>query len=269
MSLADIVAPFFLTAVGAAFVLSAQQLNKEGTRSVLFWATVRKCARLFVLGLLVQGVPFGDRYDLAQLRIPGTLQRIAWCLLVLVIMEICLPRRDGGFEDTSHFRLYRRQAWHWFVCGVFILFYLIFMYATPVPGCSVTGQATPACNAAQYWDSAILGSAHMARAPTYQRLPECSSCSPRYCPIVPTVAPTLPPTLPPTIPPNVSFAYSVSSAAAATDASGSGSDSGAPDEPAAWCSKRFDADGVVGSLAAVLLIYIGAFVGHIYIDTKV
>lgn len=141
--LSDII--FFVTVfiVGLAWVFANQSKNVEGNRCGLFWSTAYRCAKLFMLGLFVQGAQnFGTPYDLSVLRIPGILQRIAWAQLVVTVFELVLPVRDIGFEDTSFFRFYKRYLWHWCACAATLLAYALLMYATPVPGCGA-GQATP------------------------------------------------------------------------------------------------------------------------------
>jgi predicted acyltransferase len=205
-------------------VLANQSLNKDGLRTTLFWNTVKRCIRLFILGLLVQGTnQFGTAYDFSSLRICGILQRIAFCQLVVAVIELTVPVRDIGYQDTGYFRLYGKFAWHWFVTFLILMVYTIIMYTTPVPGCPHAGLSTPQCNAAGYWDTQILGLSHMYTHPTYHRLPECSSCSPRYCPI--------------------------------------------PNRPE-WCELPFDPEGAIASICAIGSVFIGAFVGHIFIDTK-
>eukprot|EP00455_Lapot_gusevi_P053267 TRINITY_DN8274_c0_g1_i1.p1 TRINITY_DN8274_c0_g1~~TRINITY_DN8274_c0_g1_i1.p1 ORF type:complete len:256 (+),score=75.23 TRINITY_DN8274_c0_g1_i1:79-846(+) len=60
------------------------------------------------------------------------------------------------------------------------------MFLTPldsIPACQgAPSRLSPQCNAAYYWDEKILGLSHMYGSPTFQRTPECSSCSPRQCP---------------------------------------------------------------------------------------
>jgi predicted acyltransferase len=180
--------PSFLFIVGLSMVLANQNENKTGFRGSLFWKIAFRCARLFVLGLLIQGTTFGTGYDFSTLRIPGILQRIAFCQFIVAIMELALPTRETGFEDLSYFRVYKRYVWHWVLAGLIFFIFAIITYTTPVPGCSM-GQTTPECNSAGYWDTQILGIEHMYQVPTYRRLPECSSCSPRRCPLVPPAEP--------------------------------------------------------------------------------
>jgi hypothetical protein len=150
------------------------------------------------------------------------------------LFELLLPVQDDGFENTSYFRFYHTYAWHWLACGVWLIIYLSLMYGTDLSslggGCT-RGQTTPGCNAAFYWDQKILGLSHMYTQPTYQRLPDCSACSPKDCPGYPGTFPS------------------------------------APNAPA-WCTRAFDPEGIVPSLATIVSVWIGAFCGHIVLATK-
>jgi len=76
----DLVFPFFLWMVGIAMTFSYARRVEEGAgKGKLLLHTLRRAALIFLLGLLLNGFP---KYDLATLRIPGVLQRIAICYLI-------------------------------------------------------------------------------------------------------------------------------------------------------------------------------------------
>ncbi|MGH9719927.1 MAG: acyltransferase family protein [Bryobacteraceae bacterium] len=76
----DLIFPFFLWIAGLAMTLSfARRVEQGASRARLLLHTVRRAALIFLLGLLLNGFP---AYDLAALRIPGVLQRIAVCYLI-------------------------------------------------------------------------------------------------------------------------------------------------------------------------------------------
>ena len=66
--------------------------------------------KLFVLGCLTQGANIwlgGEGIDVANMRIPGILQRIAWAYFVVAMMKILLPTytihgfvRGGDWQDA-------------------------------------------------------------------------------------------------------------------------------------------------------------------------
>ena len=82
--------------------------------------------------------------DLATVRIPGVLQRIAVCYVIASII----------FLNTS----WKQQV----IIGVAILIaYWLLMTLIPVPGCAVTTIDDKACNLAAYLDRTILTSDHL------------------------------------------------------------------------------------------------------------
>ncbi len=86
-------------------------------------------------------------YNVATMRIPGVLQRIAVCYLIISLIYL----------HTS----WRQQA----VIGtVLLLGYWLLMTVIPVPGCEVTTIDDKACNLAAWLDRTILTEAHIWRS---------------------------------------------------------------------------------------------------------
>jgi predicted acyltransferase len=79
-TLADLLFPAFLFIVGVA-IAQSMALRKQDTaaRGALLRRILLRTLTLFVLGLFLNAFPF---FDLAHLRIPGVLQRIAICYLL-------------------------------------------------------------------------------------------------------------------------------------------------------------------------------------------
>lgn len=73
----DLIFPFFLFIVGVAIPLGRRSAASSGT-------IVRRAAVIFGLGLLLALYP---RFDFATVRIPGVLQRIAVCYLVVALFH--------------------------------------------------------------------------------------------------------------------------------------------------------------------------------------
>jgi predicted acyltransferase len=86
-------------------------------------------------------------YNLSTMRIPGVLQRIAVCYLVVSII----------FLHTN----WKQQA---VISIVLLLLYWILMTLVPVPGCEVTTVDDKACNLAAWLDRTVLTEAHMWRS---------------------------------------------------------------------------------------------------------
>lgn len=86
-------------------------------------------------------------YDISTMRIPGVLQRIAVCYLIVSLI----------FLRTN----WKTQA----MLGVaLLLLYWLLMIAVPVPGCAVTTIDHKACNLAAWLDRTILTEAHIWRS---------------------------------------------------------------------------------------------------------
>src|SRR5688572_2882968 len=83
-------------------------------------------------------------YDLSTMRIPGVLQRIAVCYLIVSI-------------------IYLNTAWKQLagIGGILLLAYWFLMTAVAVPGCEVTTIDDKACNLAAYIDRVILTENHL------------------------------------------------------------------------------------------------------------
>lgn len=76
----DLVFPFFVFITGASMPWSLAKGREAGrTEWQLTMAHMKRCAAVFAVGLALNGFPY---YDLATLRIPGVLQRIALASLV-------------------------------------------------------------------------------------------------------------------------------------------------------------------------------------------
>lgn len=76
----DLVFPSFLWIVGVSITFSFAKRMEEGAgRGLLFLHTLRRAALIFVVGFLIAYLP---RLDLAHVRIPGVLPRIAVCSLL-------------------------------------------------------------------------------------------------------------------------------------------------------------------------------------------
>lgn len=86
-------------------------------------------------------------YDVATMRIPGVLQRIAVSYLIVSILYI----HTNWKQQTM------------IGCGLLLLYWFL-MTTIPVPGCEVTTIDDKACNLAAYLDRLILGEAHIWRS---------------------------------------------------------------------------------------------------------
>eukprot|EP00039_Didymoeca_costata_P008632 m.114452 g.114452 ORF g.114452 m.114452 type:complete len:1152 (-) comp14167_c0_seq1:6-3461(-) len=207
--LADFVMPFFDFMVGVSLAISLKKFGMHGTGRK--WEAFKKATirflKLFIVGVITQGGISCIEFNLAKVRVMGILQRVAVCYYFVAIMEIFLPRNmamssssepgPGSLSRvlTSIGRMLRKFSYHWLIAAILLGAHSGIIYGVNVPPaygfeCG-RGVLTPVCNAATYVDKMVFGVDHMyypanggdssGNDVTYQRLPECSSCSPGKC----------------------------------------------------------------------------------------
>lgn len=140
----DTIFPFFLFIVGVAMAFSfAAPLAKGQPRGRIFARAAKRAAILFLLGLLLAAFPYYT-LDLAHLRIPGVLQRIAVCFVAASAIYLFVPRRAQPWAATT-----------------LLLGYWAAMMLVPVPGCGAGNLADKACTLAAWVDRQVIGTSHM------------------------------------------------------------------------------------------------------------
>jgi len=123
--------------VGVAIPFSfGNRLEREDSKRTLLIHVVRRSAILFGLGLFMAAYP---RFDLANLRIMGVLQRIGLVYLLAAPTYLYLGRRG--------------RVW---VVGALLLGYWALLTLVPVPGYG-PGGLSPEGNLGAYLDRLILG----------------------------------------------------------------------------------------------------------------
>ena len=111
----DLIFPFFLFIVGVSITLAfARRVEGGGSKRDMFWKTAKRSLIIFGLGLVLAGFPY---FNLATIRIPGVLQRIAVCYFFASVI----------FLWTS----VRMQA---LIAAAVLVAYWLLMILTPVPG---------------------------------------------------------------------------------------------------------------------------------------
>jgi predicted acyltransferase len=139
----DLVFPFFLFIVGVAIPLAlGPRLEGGAPRAPVVGKIIRRSALVFALGLLLHAIP---SFDLATIRIPGVLQRIALCYLLAALL----------FVATG----WRTQA---VVAAGALLGYWAALTMVPVPGFGA-GDLGKEGNLAAWLDRRVLGP-HIWRA---------------------------------------------------------------------------------------------------------
>ncbi|MFO0958692.1 MAG: DUF5009 domain-containing protein [Isosphaeraceae bacterium] len=87
----DLVFPFFLFIVGVAIELSlSRRVERGDSRRDLLIKVATRSLILFAIGLFLNGFPY---FNLAKLRIPGVLQRIAVCYAFAAALRLFMPTR--------------------------------------------------------------------------------------------------------------------------------------------------------------------------------
>ncbi|HEX8922829.1 MAG TPA: DUF5009 domain-containing protein, partial [Pyrinomonadaceae bacterium] len=133
----DLIFPFFLFIVGISITLAfARRVEAGKNQSDLLLKICKRSAIIFALGLFLNGFPY---FDLAEIRIPGVLQRIALCYFVASLI----------FLKTS----WRTQA---IIAASLLLLYWVLMTLVPVPGFGA-GDLGKEGNLAAYVDRQLLG----------------------------------------------------------------------------------------------------------------
>jgi predicted acyltransferase len=154
----DLIFPFFLFIVGVSLVLAYERLKARGVdRGHLVQKAARRALVLFGLGVFMAAWPFftfepsfGLRPQLATVRIPGVLQRIAVCYLAVSVLY-----------------LYLKPRWRYGV-GLGLLFiYWALMMLVPVPGYGPGQLAEGTSTLAGYLDRLLLGNHLWAQAKTW------------------------------------------------------------------------------------------------------
>jgi predicted acyltransferase len=147
----DCIFPFFLFIVGVAMVFSFAKRSNENTNSyALYLHIIKRSAIILGLGLFLNGFPFwfDPNFSLATLRIPGVLQRIAICYLVVGFIVLNSKPMTQVYYATG-----------------FLLGYWLIVKLIPVPGFGA-GVLDPKGNILWYLDSQLLQGHTWIYAPT-------------------------------------------------------------------------------------------------------
>jgi predicted acyltransferase len=133
----DLIFPFFLFIVGVAVPLGlGRRLDEGHRRGAIVAKILRRSAIIFALGLVLHGV---SSLDLATIRIPGVLQRIAVCYLVAALLFVTTGARTQAV-----------------LAAVALIGYWAALTLVPVPGFGA-GDLGKEGNLAAWLDRAVLG----------------------------------------------------------------------------------------------------------------
>ncbi|MCB1024245.1 MAG: DUF5009 domain-containing protein, partial [Acidobacteria bacterium] len=138
----DFIFPFFLFIVGSAIPFSlGKRIKAGGADRAVFAKIIRRTIVIFTLGILLALIP---KFDFANLRIPGVLQRIAVCYFFASILFLYLDWKKLAI-----------------LSAVLLLLYWILMTLVPVPGCITPDINSKVCNLAALLDRVALTEKHM------------------------------------------------------------------------------------------------------------
>jgi predicted acyltransferase len=143
----DLVFPFFLFIVGVSITLAlGKRLETGGSNRDVYLKIIKRTLIIFAIGLFLNGLPY---FSLAELRIPGVLQRIAICYFFASII----------FLNT------RIRTQILIIIGL-LLFYWLLVKFVPAPGYAA-GDLTKDGSLPSYVDRVVFGKHVWAQAKVY------------------------------------------------------------------------------------------------------
>jgi predicted acyltransferase len=142
----DLVFPFFLFIVGVAITLALGRRAETASGRAVYWKILRRSLLIFGLGFFLNLFP---HFNLATVRIPGVLQRIAVCYLLASLI----------FLKTK----VRTQV---IIVAALTIGYCLLMNYVPAPGYAA-GDLTKDGSLASYVDRAVFGSHVWSQAKVY------------------------------------------------------------------------------------------------------
>ena len=162
-TLADLVFPAFLFSVGMALGLSFQPAMADPAARPRVWRRiVRRAVTLVLLGLALEatynlaisaGAHFPGRPGMANLRLPGILQRIGACYALAATLLFGTARRTGAGARVNVTALV-------LAAGAILLGYWLALAITQVPGYGA-GRLDPVGSLPAYVDRKVFTTAHL------------------------------------------------------------------------------------------------------------
>jgi predicted acyltransferase len=160
----DMIFPAFLFGVGVALGLSFPRfLSDSASRREFWWRVGRRTIALLVLGLFLEatyvwaislGAPFPGRAGLANVRIPGILQRIALCYALAAILVVTTARKDEEGKAQINSRVISIA-----IAAILVLYWALLSFV-PVPGYGA-GHLDPEGSLTAYIDRMVFTVPHL------------------------------------------------------------------------------------------------------------
>lgn len=141
----DWIFPFFLwiSGMSTTYAMAVRKSRGASNRDLVL-QVLRRSALIFIVGVLLNGFPFGllgnSAFSLATWRIPGVLQRIAVCYLIGSLFYMYMPSR---------------RFWM-VILGLFVSYWAMMQFI-PVPDVGA-GSWERGKNFAAYVDQLVIGS---------------------------------------------------------------------------------------------------------------
>jgi predicted acyltransferase len=143
----DLIFPFFLFIVGVAIPLAfGKRIERGDARRSLFLKVLYRSAIIFLLGEFLAGFPY---FNLATIRIPGVLQRIAVCYLFAGIIYLTTRPRTTAI-----------------IAVLLLVVYHVLMLHVAAPG-YYAGDLSKEGSLASYIDRTVFGSHVWRQAVVY------------------------------------------------------------------------------------------------------
>ena len=140
----DIIFPFFLFIVGVAIPLALDRRTEKGdSNKKIILQITRRSIVLFLLGIFIHSFPFGlfgTEFNLATVRIPGVLQRIAVVYFITAILYL----------KTTNYKILIYTG-----AGILMLYWMI-MTLIPVPRVGYA-NLEPTTSLTAWLDRTLLG----------------------------------------------------------------------------------------------------------------
>lgn len=154
LTLADLVFPFFMFAIGLAMTYSLPNHQSAAKNNEIYLHVLKRAAIIFLLGVLLSG--FWNRgiwtFDLGTIRVMGVLQRIAISYLVASFIVLLLPPRG-----------------QWAAAALLLVGYWLALTYISVPDFG-PGVLTREGNFGAYVDRLLIPSDHLYRADNFKRM---------------------------------------------------------------------------------------------------
>ncbi|CAH1098452.1 unnamed protein product [Psylliodes chrysocephalus] len=133
LTIADLVFPWFLWLMGLSLTVSIQnKMRALVPKRLMVFQVIRRSLILILLGIIINSNK--NLSTIAELRIPGVLQRIGLVYLVVGILEVIFTKRTD--IEMAHWAQDIKSAWQqWAIVSALITIHTFVILLAYVPGC--------------------------------------------------------------------------------------------------------------------------------------